>query len=118
MGRRLRALRDNEDGARSFTLRATVLKLQVFAFSGFLAGIGGALYLQSLPNVNADTFPLQLSISVVAMTALGGVGLLGGPLLGALYIVGIPAFVPLDNAGLAASALGCASIPRRVMNTC
>src|SRR5206468_5104108 len=37
---------------------------------------------------------------------LGGIGLMAGPLLGAFYIIGLPHFVPLDNAGLAASSLG------------
>jgi len=83
-----------------------MLKLQVFALSGFFAGVGGALYLHSFANVNSDTFPLQQSINVVAMAALGGVGLLAGPILGAFYILGIPAWVPLDNAGIAASSLG------------
>jgi ABC-type branched-subunit amino acid transport system ATPase component/ABC-type branched-subunit amino acid transport system permease subunit len=106
VGRRLIALRDNEDAARSFSLRATTLKLQVFAVSGFIAGVGGALYLHSLSSVNADTFPLQESINVVAMAALGGVGLLAGPIVGAFYILGVPAWLPLDNAGITATSLG------------
>jgi ABC-type branched-subunit amino acid transport system ATPase component len=40
------------------------------------------------------------------MTVIGGIGVLPGALIGALYIVGIPAFVDLDAAGLAASAFG------------
>jgi ABC-type branched-subunit amino acid transport system ATPase component len=37
---------------------------------------------------------------------VGGIGALVGPLLGAFYIIGIPQFLPLDNAGLAATSLG------------
>ena len=40
------------------------------------------------------------------MAVIGGISLLVGPLLGALYIIGIPAFLPLDSAGLAATQLG------------
>jgi branched-subunit amino acid ABC-type transport system permease component len=43
VGRRLRAIRDNEAGARAFTVRATAVKLQGFTLAGFLAGIGGAM---------------------------------------------------------------------------
>jgi ABC-type branched-subunit amino acid transport system ATPase component len=40
------------------------------------------------------------------MAAVGGVGSLVGPLIGALYIIGIPQWIPLDSAGAAATALG------------
>jgi ABC-type branched-subunit amino acid transport system ATPase component/ABC-type branched-subunit amino acid transport system permease subunit len=105
-GRRLTALRDNEYAARSFAVTAVRLKLQVFCFAGFIAGIGGAVFALSLSQITDVQFPLTLSINVIAMTALGGVGLIAGPILGALYIFAFPAFVPLDNAGLAATALG------------
>ena len=104
--RRLVALRDNEDGARAFTLPATLLKLQAFAVAGFLAGLGGAVYAHSLPLVNAGTFTADESITVVAMAVIGGISLLAGAFLGALYLIAFPAFVPLDSAGLAASSLG------------
>ncbi|MBA3652617.1 MAG: hypothetical protein H0W70_00310, partial [Actinobacteria bacterium] len=106
LGRRLRALRDNEDGARSFTVPATAVKLQAFALAGFLAGVGGAVYGHGLSRISPSTFPVEASISVVALTLIGGVGILVGPLIGALYIIGVPHFVPLDSAGLAASSLG------------
>ena len=106
VGLKLRAQRDNEDSARSFSVHPTALKLQGFLLAGFLAGIGGALYAHSLSNVASDAFPVQSSIDVTAMTVLGGIGLLAGPLLGVLYIIGIPQFLPLDSAGIAATALG------------
>ena len=104
--RQLVALRDNEDGARAFTLRSTVLKLQAFGVAGCLAGLGGAVYAHSLPLLNAGTFPATESITVVAMAVIGGISLLAGAFLGALYLIAFPAFVPLDAAGLAASSLG------------
>jgi len=106
LGRRLRAVRDNEAGARAFTVPATLVKLQGFAVSGFLAGLGGAVYGHALSQIAPNAFPIKASIDVMAMTVLGGIGLLAGPLLGAFYIIGLPEFVPLDNAGLAATSLG------------
>ncbi len=106
LGLRLRATRDNEDAARAFGISPTRVKLQGFAVSGALAGVGGAVYGHLLSRISAQTFDVNTSIKVVALTVLGGAGLLCGPLLGALYIVGVPELVPLDNAGLAASALG------------
>ncbi|HYZ92511.1 MAG TPA: ATP-binding cassette domain-containing protein [Actinomycetota bacterium] len=105
-GRRLRALRDNEDNARAFTVRATLVKLQAFAVAGFLAGLGGAVYGHALSRLSNTAFPVGSSIDIVAMSALGGIGLLAGPLIGAFYIIGLPQFLPLDSAGLAATKLG------------
>jgi ABC-type branched-subunit amino acid transport system ATPase component len=106
LGRRMRAIRDNEDSARAFTVPATVVKLQGFALAGILAGLGGALYGHALSRMASTAFPIAASINLVAMTVLGGIGILAGPLIGAFYIIGVPRFLPLDSAGLAASALG------------
>jgi len=106
IGRRLRAVRDNEEEAMAFTLPTTAVKLQAFALSGFLAGLGGAVAAHALSFLASTAFPVGSSIDVAAMTALGGLGVMFGPLLGGLYIIGIPRWIPLDSAGLAATALG------------
>lgn len=105
-GRLMTAVRDNEDAARSFTIRASVVKVQGFLVAGFIAGIGGALYVHSLSSVSSTTFPTGASIAVVVMAVIGGVSLVSGPIIGALLVLGVPTFVPLDSAGIAASALG------------
>jgi ABC-type branched-subunit amino acid transport system ATPase component/ABC-type branched-subunit amino acid transport system permease subunit len=106
LGRELVGVRDNEDAARSFTVRATRAKVVAFALAGFLSGLAGALYIHSLTFVTANSFPLQSSVDVVALAAVGGIGLLGGPLLGALYIIALPLVIQLDAATLAATSLG------------
>ncbi len=105
-GRVLVAVRDNEDNARAFTIRAGAVKMQGFLLSGFLAGIGGAVYGHGLSLVGGASFPTVLSIDLVKMTVIGGLGLLGGPMLGALLVLALPAFVPLDTLGLAATSFG------------
>ena len=111
LGRRFVAVRDGEPQARAFGIRAWRVKLQAYAISGFLAGLGGAAYghafaTLSYSNFRTDAVGDPSSIGVVAMAVLGGLGLLGGPFLGALYVIGVPRFLPLDSAGLAASSLG------------
>ena len=105
-GRLLVAVRDNEDAARSFTVNASLVKIQGFLLAGFLAGVGGALYGHALSRISATTFPTSASIAVVSMAVIGGISLLAGPLIGVLFVIGIPAFLPLDTGGLAATALG------------
>ncbi|TMC47776.1 MAG: ATP-binding cassette domain-containing protein [Chloroflexi bacterium] len=106
LGRLFVAIRDNEDAARAFTVNVVGRKLQAFALAGFLAGIGGAVYGFALARISSDAFLPALSINVVAMTVIGGIGILGGPILGALYIFALPAFVPLDAVSTVASAAG------------
>ncbi len=106
LGRRLVAVRDNEDNARAFAISATAVKLQGFILAGAVAGLGGAVYGHSLPRINADTFPVDASIDAVALTVIGGIGVLAGPLVGAFYTIGVPGYLPLDNAGLAATSMG------------
>ncbi|MCW2571949.1 MAG: putative transporter ATPase and permease protein [Frankiales bacterium] len=105
LGRRLVAVRDNEDAARSFTVPAAAVKLQGFALAGFLAGLGGAMYGHSLSLISSTSFPTNVSIDVVKMTVIGGLGLLTGPVIGAVFVQGVT-FLPLDSAGLAATAFG------------
>jgi ABC-type branched-subunit amino acid transport system ATPase component/ABC-type branched-subunit amino acid transport system permease subunit len=105
LGRLLRAVRDNEDNARAFTVSASSVKLQGYLLAGFVAGIGGALYGHSLSNIGVSTFPAEASIDLVVMAVLGGVSVLSGPIIGALWVIGIP-LLPLDSAGIAATQFG------------
>jgi ABC-type branched-subunit amino acid transport system ATPase component/ABC-type branched-subunit amino acid transport system permease subunit len=106
LSRLMLAVRDNEDNARAFAVSARKIKLQGLGLAGFVAGIGGAAYAHAFANVGAPTFPVSASIDVVVMSVLGGVSTVIGPLLGVVFVVGIPAFVDLDAAGLAATKLG------------
>ena len=105
-GLMLTAVRDNEDAARAFTVRAARVKTQGFLLAGFFAGVGGALYGHALSSIGYSTFAPKASVLVVVMVVIGGISLLSGPIIGALLVFGVPAFVPLDSAGLAATALG------------
>jgi ABC-type branched-subunit amino acid transport system ATPase component/ABC-type branched-subunit amino acid transport system permease subunit len=105
-GRLLVAVRDNEDNARAFTVAARRIKLQGFLFAGFIAGVGGALYGHTFSSIQNTAFLTRYSADIVVMTVVGGVSVLWGPVLGAAFVFGVPAFVPLDSAGLAGTKLG------------
>ena len=104
-GRLLVAIRDNEDNARAFTVRASVVKMQGYLIAGFIAGIGGATYGHSLSSIGVGTFPAKASIDVVVMTVLGGVSVLAGPVIGAVWVLGLP-LLKIGNIGLAATTFG------------
>jgi ABC-type branched-subunit amino acid transport system ATPase component/ABC-type branched-subunit amino acid transport system permease subunit len=106
IGRLLAAIRDGEDVARSFGVRATARKLQAYAVSGVVAGLGGVVYAQAAGRLTIDTFPAARSVSLLSMVVLGGVGRVLGSVLGAAYLVGLPALVPDDTVALLVSGLG------------
>jgi ABC-type branched-subunit amino acid transport system permease subunit len=109
-GRLLVAVRDNEDNARAFTIRASLVKVQGYLVAGFIAGLGGAVYAHSLSVVGASTFGDGLSIDVVVMTVLGGISSLAGPIIGCAWIIGIPKLPQLGNLGLAATYFGATAM--------
>jgi len=86
-GLQLRAIRDDEDRARSLGVRAMRVKLAAFVVSGAITGLIGALWFffiaQVLPQYGFD--PL-FDLSVALMAFLGGLGTVAGPVLGALIL--------------------------------
>jgi len=101
-GRKLVAVRDNEAAARALTVRSSRTKLQIYGVSGIIAGVGGALFGHAHTSLSAAIFPVSASIDVVAATVIGGLEALTGPIVGALYLIGIPRFFNVSIEGLAA----------------
>jgi ABC-type branched-subunit amino acid transport system permease subunit len=91
VGRRIVAVRDNETAAAAFTVSPTVAKLTAFAVSGALAALAGALLAGLRVQFGADTFDPSVSLQVVAMVVIGGLGSVTGAVLGAIYVAGLPA---------------------------
>jgi len=91
-GRVVVAVRDNEDAARALSVHARGIKLQTAAVGGLIAGVGGAIYGHSLSNIGPVNFPVQTSIDAITVAVIGGLGSIVGPIIGAIYLIGIPAF--------------------------
>ena len=106
LGRLLISVRDNEDAARAFTVSAIKVKIVGFALAGFVAGIGGAMYGHLFSLLTTTTFPTQTSIDLVVMSVIGGIGLLYGPILGAVLVFALPTFVELKSFAIFATSLG------------
>jgi ABC-type branched-subunit amino acid transport system ATPase component/ABC-type branched-subunit amino acid transport system permease subunit len=108
-GRLLVAVRDNEDNARAFGVTANLVKLQGYLLAGAVAGLGGAAYAHAQAFVSPDTFPSSTSIDLVVMTVLGGVSVIAGPIIGAIWIMGLP-LLNIGNIGLLGSDLGALAL--------
>ena len=88
MGFYLRAIRDFERAARSLGAPASRTKLYAFMLSAGLTSVAGALYAMMFGFVDPDSgFGILISVKMLIMAALGGAGLLFGPLVGAAILV-------------------------------
>ena len=99
MGRAAIALRDNRAAARGYGVAPTATLLRSFALAGVIAGLGGGLLagvIDSVP-IQGRFYGVDESLRVVAIAIIGGVGSVVGPLLGALWVVGLPALAPSNQ---------------------
>jgi ABC-type branched-subunit amino acid transport system permease subunit len=91
VARRLVSVRDNELGAAAIGTPVMRTKLLAFALSGFLAGAAGVCYGFAFGRVTTDTFDPTVSFTVISMVVIGGLGSIPGSILGAIYLIGLPA---------------------------
>ena len=88
MGFYLRAIRDSERAARSLGAPASRTKLYAFMLSAGLTSVAGALYAMMFGFVDPESgLGILISVKILIMAALGGAGLLFGPLVGAAILV-------------------------------
>jgi ABC-type branched-subunit amino acid transport system ATPase component/ABC-type branched-subunit amino acid transport system permease subunit len=90
LGRAFRAIRENEAVAQSFGVDVARYKLYAFTLSGALAGAAGALYGSTIGFVNSETFPFLLSLGLVIMVVVGGLGSRAGVLIAAVAFFVFP----------------------------
>jgi branched-chain amino acid transport system permease protein len=90
LGAYLAAIREDEDAAEAVgvdTVRAKVLTL---ALSAFLAGAAGGFYAFYFRYVDPDAvLAIALSMEMVFIAVVGGLGTVGGPLIGAVFLISI-----------------------------
>ena len=97
IGRATIAVRDNPDTASAYTVSTTMTKLRAFALAGGLAALGGSLLALNLQNIPSDrVFEVADSLLLVSIVVIGGLGSIAGTVLGAVWVIGLPAFFP-DN---------------------
>ncbi|MDV2994053.1 MAG: hypothetical protein N4J56_003707 [Chroococcidiopsis sp. SAG 2025] len=85
-GRLLVAIRDDESRVRFSGYDPTEFKVLVFAISGAIAGIAGAMYTLQSGSVSPRAMDVAFSIEMVIWVAIGGRGSLVGAVVGALLV--------------------------------
>jgi len=86
LGRAWMAIREDELAARHMGINTTAVKLAAFAIGAAFAGVGGVLFAAKLSIVSPEQFGFQVSILIVSMLVLGGMGNVGGVAAGAIVL--------------------------------
>lgn len=90
LGRSWMAIREDEDVAAAMSINLVGYKLLAFATGATLAGLSGALFGSKLGSMVPASFNVLVSINVLAVLIVGGMGSLPGAVVGAIVLIGLP----------------------------
>jgi branched-chain amino acid transport system permease protein len=86
-GRAWVAIRDNDISAEVMGINVVKYKLMAFFVAGFLGGIAGSFWISSLAAISPEHFPWFLSLWLVGVILIGGVGSIYGTIFGSIFMV-------------------------------
>lgn len=92
-GRAWMAMREDELAASCMGVNLMQAKLSAFGVGGAIAGIAGCIFAAKQGTISPDSFDFVVSVMVLAMVVLGGLGSLRGVVLGALLLSLLPEFL-------------------------
>jgi branched-chain amino acid transport system permease protein len=90
LGRAWTAIRDDEDVAQALGINLVKVKLLAYGLGAAFAGLAGALFATMLTSIYPHSFQLIISVNVLALIIVGGMGSLPGVVIGALVLIGLP----------------------------
>jgi len=90
IGYRFRAVRDDPQAAASLGINVSKQKIIAYAISAMIMAPMGSLFAQYILIIDPDrVFSFDISIFVLLLTVLGGVGNIWGPLIGTVILIPI-----------------------------
>lgn len=89
-GRAIMAIRDNRIAAECAGINVTYYKLAVFVIAAFFAGAAGVIYGHNFANIKATSFDYNVSIEILVMVVLGGMGSVRGSVIAAVILRALP----------------------------
>jgi len=90
MGRQWMAMREDEDVAEAMGINLVKTKLLAFATGAAFSGLSGTILAAKLNSVFPHSMSLFVSINVLCLIIIGGMGSLPGVIVGALILIGLP----------------------------
>ncbi len=85
-GRAWVAIRDNDIAAEALGINIARYKLLAFFVGGFIGGIAGAFWVSNTAALSPEHFPWFVSLWLVGVILIGGVGSIHGAVFGALFL--------------------------------
>jgi branched-chain amino acid transport system permease protein len=93
LGRAWMAIREDELAAAHMGINTTAAKLSAFALGASFSGLAGCAYASKLQLVSPDQFGFNVSVAVLSMLVLGGMGNIPGVIVGSLVISSLDRFI-------------------------
>ena len=90
LGRAWMAIREDEDVAEALGINLIQTKLLAYMLGAAFAGLGGAIFATLIGSIFATSMQLLVSINVVALIVVGGMGSIPGVIVGAIALIGLP----------------------------
>jgi len=90
VGRAWEAIREDEDVAEGMGINTIRYKLMAFATGASIGALGGAIYAPFIDFVAPQSFGLIVSINVLALVIIGGMGNTTGVVAGSAILIGVP----------------------------
>ncbi len=90
VGRAWEAMREDETVARAMGIKVLTTKLMAFAIGAAFAGLGGVLFAARNQFTGPEDHNLMVSINVLALLIVGGMGSIPGAIAGAFALKGLP----------------------------
>jgi len=90
IGRAWIAMREDQDAAAMMGVNILKYKLLAFTIGASFAGIGGAVFAARQGSIFPENFSLMVSINVLCLIIIGGMGSIPGVILGAVVLIGLP----------------------------
>ncbi|MDO8706600.1 MAG: branched-chain amino acid ABC transporter permease [Sulfuricaulis sp.] len=95
IGRAFVAIRDSEISAQSMGIHLARYKTLAFSISAGMTGLAGALYAHKLQFISPDQFDIVMSMDLLLMVIIGGLGSVHGAFLGAIFLISMPQMIAL-----------------------
>lgn len=90
LGRAWMAMREDEDVAQAMGINLVATKLSAFGMGALFGGLSGAIFAAKLESIYPHSFNFLISINVLSLIIIGGMGSIPGVVVGALALVGLP----------------------------
>lgn len=90
LGRAWMAIREDEDVAQAMGINLVSTKLLAFATGAAFSALSGAIFASKLGSVYPHSFNVMISINILCLIIVGGMGSIPGVIVGAFALVGLP----------------------------